>query len=264
MDDSNKLLAAVHFTTRQRRIITASYFACFSSLGACLASLGPVLLALAAKAGVGGDALGFLFVSRSALYLVGSIGAGWLVDRTRRTHVLLLGAMLLCACGTLGVAFLTSVPLLAIAISTQGACMGALDSGGNVMLIWLHGAGTVEPYMQAMHFFFGVGAFSAPLLLELVIATSDSFEPAYVVLCALLIASVAPLCFLRGPTKPTEEGTGDSAAEADKAAEGGGSDEAGRQSAAARQRWRQASVIALSALALALCVGAEVVQRRSR
>lgn len=43
----------------------------------------------------------------------------------------------------------------------QGLAMGVLDTGGNVSLMRLHGK-EVAPYMQTMHFLFGLGAFASP------------------------------------------------------------------------------------------------------
>ena len=51
--------------------------------------------------------------------------------------------------------------------------MGALDSGCNVLLIWLHGD-RVAPYMQTIHFLFALGAFASPLLVAGFTGGSDA------------------------------------------------------------------------------------------
>ena len=43
--------------------------------------------------------------------------------------------------------------------------MGVLDSVGNTLLIYTHG-NKVAPFMQAMHFSFGVGALLSPLMVR--------------------------------------------------------------------------------------------------
>lgn len=48
--------------------------------------------------------------------------------------------------------------------------MGFLDTGGNVSIIWLHGD-QVGPYMQALHFAFGLGAFVSPMIVGGVISS---------------------------------------------------------------------------------------------
>ena len=64
------------YTGVPRAVITASYFACFCSIGVSLAALGPILLQLSSALDAEVDSLGFLFVARSAGYLCGSIAAG--------------------------------------------------------------------------------------------------------------------------------------------------------------------------------------------
>ena len=185
---SNSLLSKdVAYVGRARIIITASYFGCFGSVGICLASLGPILLGLSRQLGTSLDALGNLFVVRACGYLIGSGVSGYLVDRIRHTHAMLLLAMGLCAAGTALIPVLPTHALVAAAVSTQGVCMGVLDTGGNVLLIWLHGSGTVEPYMQAMHFCFGLGAFVAPLLVELSVQRSGGFAAAFYCIGAMLL-----------------------------------------------------------------------------
>ena len=102
--------------------------------------------------------MGALFVARSIGYTVGSMLGGVLFDVASRPHVPLVLGNLACAAGTAALPLLPSIPALGCAVVTQGVCMGFLDTGGNVLLLWLWGAGRVEPYMQAMHFCFALGA----------------------------------------------------------------------------------------------------------
>jgi FHS family Na+ dependent glucose MFS transporter 1 len=44
-----------------------------------------------------------------------------------------------------------------------GIVVGAADVGGNTLLVWLHGE-KVEPYMNGLHFFFGLGAALSPVI----------------------------------------------------------------------------------------------------
>ena len=200
------------YTGTPRVIITLGYFGCFGCVGVCLSSLGPILLSLADILSATFDSLGFLFVVRSVGYLIGSVIGGYVVDRVRRTHVVLLVTMLLCAGGTVVLPLVRAPWLAALAVSTQGLCMGVLDTGGNVLLIWLHGSGRVEPYMQAMHFFFGLGAFVAPLLIEASIVQTGNFAAAFYLIGICLVVCSIPLACFRGPIKPVAEQRSDSAA----------------------------------------------------
>jgi FHS family Na+ dependent glucose MFS transporter 1 len=126
-------------------------------------------------------------------------------DRTSRPHVPLLLGNLACVVGNTAVPLLRAVPALSVAIVTQGVCMGFLDTGGNVLLIWLHGAGRVEPYMQAMHFSFALGAVLSPLLIELctrLASDPDAFDWAFYATSVAMVASSVPLVPTRGPRPP--------------------------------------------------------------
>ena len=82
--------------------------------------------------------------------------------------------------------------------------MGLLDTGGNVMLIRLHGAAAVEPFMQALHFFFGLGAFLSPLLLHQTLGQSGDYNAAFVIFggyLAVVGMALAPISSPAGPPK---------------------------------------------------------------
>ena len=254
------------YTGLPRAVITASYFACFGSIGVSLASLGPSLLELSATLHSDVDTLGFLFVARACGYLTGSAAAGWLFDRVRNTHALIIAGQLLSACGCAVLPRLGSVASSAVAVSTQGICMGLLDTGGNVLLIWLHGQRRVEPYMQAMHSCFGLGAFLAPLLVDASIGATGSIRTAFDGLAVVLALAALPLIGFVGPSKPAEEtaavatagceGAGDGSGGGGGADGGGGSEAAAVDREAARRR--HACFVALCSLTLCLYVGAEV------
>ena len=88
------------------------------------------------------------------------------------------------------------------AIFLLGMVEIGLDIGGNTLLMWLHGE-RVSPYMNALHFFFGVGAFLAPLILAQMLLLNDG--PAGVRwtywLLALLMLPVALLMALTASLK---------------------------------------------------------------
>ena len=136
--DATLISSGAHtYVGRTRAIMTASYLLCFGCIGVCLGSLGPILLALSERLREDVDTLGMLFVFRSAGYLGGSLAAGWLFDFVTRPHAILLLAILTCAVGTASIPLWRDYRAVGAALSTQGACMGVLDTGGNVLMIWL-------------------------------------------------------------------------------------------------------------------------------
>ena len=146
--------------------MSAVYFGAFAGLGLAIASLGPVLIELASRTRSSLATMGFLFVGRAVGYVVGSAVGGPAFDRYDG-HPVLAVAVLGAAVGTAMVSVCRTVPALLLCLCSQGLAMGFLDTGGNVLLLRLHeGEGSAEPYMQAMHFSFALGAFVSPLLVR--------------------------------------------------------------------------------------------------
>ena len=244
--EATLIRAAGAYAGASRLVITAGYFGSFFSIGLALASLGPVLPTLSARSGVSLESSGLLFVGRSCGYVVGSLAGGVIFDTMKRTHLPLIAGNVLCALGCAILPSLRSLPALAAALFAQGTCMGLLDTGGNVLLIWLHGAGRVEPFMQAMHFFFALGAVLSPLLIEAATRLSVSGAPrsaqggveaageardeafraagAFYIMAAVILASSAPLALYRGPQRAAAEGSSSSSS----SSSGGGGGGSGR------------------------------------
>ncbi|GAB1601743.1 hypothetical protein Ahia01_000452700 [Argonauta hians] len=134
----------------------------FLGIGLCLAIPGVTLLDLKDRVGTTTEYISYIFTARSNGYLLGSILGGILFDHFD-TQLQLSFTLLLTSVATITAPWCTSLIFLAIMISFQGIAMGVLDTGGNVfcMRIWGEQSG---PYIQAMHFAFGAGAFIAPLL----------------------------------------------------------------------------------------------------
>ena len=285
------------YTGASRLVITAGYFGSFFSIGLALASLGPVLPTLSARSGISLESSGLLFVGRSCGYVVGSLAGGVIFDTMKRTHLPLIAGNVLCALGCAILPSLRSLPALAAALFAQGTCMGLLDTGGNVLLIWLHGAGRVEPFMQAMHFFFALGAVLSPLLIEAATRLSVSGAPrsaqggveaageardeafraagAFYIMAAVILASSAPLALYRGPQRTAAEGSSSSSSSSgggssgrdgdghgDEPSQGHASTATSSLGLAALRRIRALSaesrLITFSALCLCLYVGVEV------
>lgn len=104
--------------------------------------------------------------------------------------------------GVIFTPIVTNIYLLAILVVSNGFLMGVLDTGGNVIIIWLHGK-EVGPCtllklsfhlndsdLQALHFFFGLGSFISPLIVGGVMDI-DNGDPSWAfwllaILCAPL------------------------------------------------------------------------------
>lgn len=168
-----------------RFVKSLAYFAAYTALGLALASLGPTLPDLARLTGASLSTLSTIFVARSAGYLVGAVIGGRLFDRIPG-HLLLAGMLGTMAICLALVPISHSVLLLAAILFVLGWGEGGLDVGGNTLLVWLYPTG-LAPWMNALHFFFGVGALFSPLIVTFAIDAYGSFAGAYWLLAALIV-----------------------------------------------------------------------------
>lgn len=193
--------------SRSRKIEIVSfitYAVCSISLGLGMAALGPMLPYLADTVGVTIAQISFLFTASSLGYLTGSTGGGRLLDRFKGHPMMLVALGLMIVMGF----FIPVVPwfyLLLVVMFLFGLGMGTLDVGCNVSLLWIFQA-RVGPYMNALHFFFGVGAFLAPLILSTVLRLSGgAITWPYWSLALLFIPGMIGLFLLPSPENPEGE-----------------------------------------------------------
>lgn len=148
----------------------ATYGICFFALGLGISALGPMLPYLADNVGVTFAQISFLFMTSSLGYLLGSAGGGRLFDRYKG-HRLMLFAVLLMVVTISLVPITPFFYLMLFILFLFGTFQGIIDVGGNVNLLWVF-QGRVGPYMNALHFCFGVGAFLSPVILHTVMRWS--------------------------------------------------------------------------------------------
>lgn len=207
MASSPTALAAASDTRSARLAQTAGYFAAFIALGLYGASLGPTLPGLAAQTGSGLSQVSALFSARAFGYLVGSVATGRLYDRLSGHRVMAIMLALMVA-GMIVVPAIPLLPLLAAVFWFLGITEAGVDVGGNTLIIWRHGA-RVGPFMNAMHFCFGVGSFVAPVVIAQVILRSGGIAWAYRILALLMLPAVIWVARTPSPRPPApHEGAG--------------------------------------------------------
>ncbi|XP_023211302.1 sodium-dependent glucose transporter 1-like isoform X2 [Centruroides sculpturatus] len=152
-------------TKKKVKIIrTINLFLSFFGLGMCVSIPGPTLLELQRTVNTDSEHISFIYIARSSGYLFGSIVAGVLLDRFRKQLIIVFNCLLI-AISIAAIPWWTRLLPLIMNFLINGIAMGALDTGNNVYCldIWKKESG---PYLQALHFFFGLGAFIAPLIAE--------------------------------------------------------------------------------------------------
>ena len=182
---------------------TSGYYASLVSLGLSMAVLGPTLPFLAEQTQTELADISYLFIARSLGYLIGTLGAGRLYDRFAG-HRLMAGALVAMAAILFVVPFVPLIWVLAAILFALGLGDGMVDVGCNTLLVWVHRK-NVDPYMNALHFFFGVGAFIAPIIIAYAISVSDGISLAYWMIAGLVLLPSIWLVRLRSPRPAHEE-----------------------------------------------------------
>jgi fucose permease len=156
---------------------TIAYYVVFIGLGLTASSLGPTLPGLAEHTQSNIGQISFLFTARSFGYLIGSFGGGRIYDRIPGHY--LIGGLLLVLATTLALTPAVSLLwVLTAVLLILGIAEGTIDVGGNTLLVWVHQRG-VGPYMNALHFFFGVGALLSPIVIAQTVLISGDINLAY-------------------------------------------------------------------------------------
>ena len=167
---------------------TLGYYAAFVALGLVTASLGPTLPDLAANTRTHLSEISFLFTARSLGYLLGSFQGGRLYDRVAGHPV--MAAMLIVMAVTM--ALVPLIPLLwalTAVLLILGVAEGTLDVGGNTLLVWVH-RHRVGPFMNGLHFFFGLGSFLSPIIVAQAVLIGGDVTWAYWVVALLVLPVV--------------------------------------------------------------------------
>jgi len=182
---------------KQALILTALYYLSFVLLGLANSSIGPTLPYLAENTGVTLQAISILFVARSAGYLMGALLGSRLYDRFQGHGV--FARMLVGISVGLGLIPLTStLALLVVLMLFLGAFESTLDVGANTLLVWVHRE-KVPPFMNGLHFAFGVGAFLLPIIVAASIREFGSASWAYWLLALLALPLVAVFASTSSP-----------------------------------------------------------------
>ena len=180
---------------------TIGYFAAFIGLGLTAASLGPTLTGLAEHTGSDLAQISYLFSARSLGYLLGSLRGGRLFDRLPGhplQAIMLVGMIVTMALVPLSSLLWVVTGLLFI----LGLAEGALDIGGNILLVWVHQR-RVGPYMNALHFFFGIGAFLSPIIAAQALLRTNDINWVYWLLAIYLVPVALWLIRLPSPKVPS-------------------------------------------------------------
>ncbi len=195
-----RLLAS---TSREALSHTFSYYFLFICLGLDTAVGGPTLPALAAQTGSPIARMGLLFLVTSIGYTLGTMTGGRILDRVRG-HPLMGIAQLAAAAMIFTVPFIPWFGLLLGVLACKGFAEGIINTGANALLVWTHRE-KVSPFMNALHFFFGLGAFLSPFLVAQVVDIPGGYRWAYWALAIIAMLAGLRMLTLKSSPKPLHE-----------------------------------------------------------
>ncbi len=152
--------------------LTAAYYLSFIVLGMLTAAEGPALPGLAENTSSTLDQISLIFVFGSLGYLLGSFFGGRAYDRLPGHRLMAATLLVIALCAGL-IPFMRSLWSLLLVLFALGLVKGTLDVGGNTLLLWNYGE-KAGPFMNGLHFFFGLGAFVSPLILAGVLSLTGS------------------------------------------------------------------------------------------
>ena len=176
---------------------TLAYYAAFIGLGLISASLGPTLPGLAALTDTEIGSISVLFLVRSLGYMLGSLLGGRFYDRLAG-HQVMAVSLLVMGLGMVAAPTLPVLWALSFALLVVGIAEGSVDVGGNTLIVWVHRA-KVGPFMNALHFCFGLGAFISPIVVAQAMVWTGGILWAYWMLALYVVPVVLVLGRLTSP-----------------------------------------------------------------
>jgi MFS transporter, FHS family, Na+ dependent glucose transporter 1 len=176
---------------------TLAYYTTFITLGATMALTGPALPWLARHTLSRLDQISIIFVASSLGYMTGSQLGGRAYDRFPGHRIQALALLMISFSAALA-PVLHALWLLVLVLFLLGVFQGALDVGCNTLLTWIHGE-KVGPFMNGLHFFFGVGSFVAPLVFARVVLADGEIQWAYWIFSLLTLPVAAWFWFMPSP-----------------------------------------------------------------
>lgn len=186
----------------QRILITVFYYISFIGLGLASGVLGPSLLRLADNTNATIAQVSSILLFHAFGYMIGAVLGGRGYDRAAGHPI--MSIMLVVIAAALAFSPVTSLLWVLVALMfVLGLSQGALDVGGNTLLVWVHG-NKVGPFMNGLHLFFGIGAFASPILVAQAMRLQDNLNWAYWAMALFMLIPAAGLAFIKSPPRKEE------------------------------------------------------------
>jgi len=222
-----------YHSINKRQNITLTLLLCLSyvMLGFSLSVFGPTLLELASNVQANVASMGLLFTLNGVSYVLSALFVGFMLDKcshyshsslflqskARNSRLLswilkhienltMVVGLCLMGLGLVAIPFARNFYLLNVISFLIGLGNGCIDCAANVILVWVW-RDQVNPYMQGLHFSFGVGGFICPLYIQLIHHVSlrvgsesvwlQPLRFSYMSLGLLVLIALIPFCVVK-------------------------------------------------------------------
>uniref|UniRef100_A0A673M830 Major facilitator superfamily domain-containing protein 4B-like n=1 Tax=Sinocyclocheilus rhinocerous TaxID=307959 RepID=A0A673M830_9TELE len=144
---------------------TLTYWSVFFSFGLSIAFLGPTILDLKCQTGSTLQEITWVFFSQQLCLLIGSsIGGAFTKTLFWALIALFLSSLIISVVFAI-IPLCYNVLLLAVAMAVSGLAMGIIDTIANIQLVSIYKKDSAI-FLQALHFFIGLGALVSPLIAD--------------------------------------------------------------------------------------------------
>jgi len=184
-------------------IATTAYYLSFIILGLTTAASGPSIPTLAEHTSSGLDRISLIFIFSSLGYIAGSYLGGLAYDRVP-AHRLMVLTLVIMAIASALIPLSRSMTMLLSAMFLTGIASGTLDVGCNTLILWTHKE-KAGPFLNGLHFFFGVGSLLAPFLIGQILPKTDDILWAYLIFSILCLPTAVWLWLLPDPPKQAHD-----------------------------------------------------------
>lgn len=190
-------------------IATSAYYLSFIILGLTTAASGPSIPTLADHTASGLDRISLIFIFGSLGYIAGSYFGGRAYDRIP-AHKLMVATLVILGIASALIPLSRSLEILLSAMFLSGLASGILDVGCNTLILWTHRE-KAGPFLNGLHFFFGVGSLIAPLLVGQILPGTGDILWVYLIFSIVCLPTAGWLWFLPDPPRQAHTGDGNSA-----------------------------------------------------
>lgn len=165
---------------------TIGYYLLFICLGFGMGITGPALPSLANQTNSTIGQIGMMLLVSAISGTIGTLIGGRFLDRSRHANLILGGCQLLAAAMLAAVPLAGSLPVLLVIVFISGLPNGMINTGSNTLLMWTHGEKS-GPFINGLHFFFGLGAFLSPTIYAQVLNAGGTYQQVYWILAGIAV-----------------------------------------------------------------------------